>query len=218
MITSSRYQYSKHGIFYPTGDEDAYRTGRVRKRLKQAEDSVKRASSFCARKRVVVQAGGHWGLWPRQLADVFSRVYTFEPNPLAFGALALNTLDLTNVYRYAAALGASRGMISLEVNTRNYGGTRVVSEGGRFRVPVVLVDDLGLDACDLIYLDVEGYEFQALLGAENTLLHYKPVIAFESKGLAQRYGYTGDDVQAWLSAVHGYKVVDKFRYDLVMSA
>lgn len=35
-------------------------------------------------KKVVVQAGGNMGMYPRLLADMFETVYTFEPDPMNF--------------------------------------------------------------------------------------------------------------------------------------
>jgi hypothetical protein len=48
------------------------------------------------------------------------------------------------------------------------------------QVQVMLIDDLELDACDAIQLDIEGYEYPALKGAERTIERFRPVIATEN--------------------------------------
>src|SRR3990167_7138594 len=52
-----------------------------------------------------------------------------------------------------------------------------IKEGGIY--PTLTIDALGLPVCDLIYLDVEGCEFDALWGAWATILRCKPIIVFE---------------------------------------
>lgn len=41
------------------------------------------------------------------------------------------------------------------------------------------IDDLGLEECDLIHLDIEGYEEKALEGAIETIKKFKPTIVTE---------------------------------------
>jgi hypothetical protein len=49
----------------------------------------------------------------------------------------------------------------------------------QFHIPMMSIDSLCLNECDLIALDVEGFEQQALEGAKQTILKYKPVIIAE---------------------------------------
>lgn len=47
------------------------------------------------------------------------------------------------------------------------------------KVRTMSIDQLGLKACDLIKLDVEGMELQALEGARATIVGYRPVVYVE---------------------------------------
>ena len=138
----------------------------------------------CKQRRVVVQAGGNWGAWPARLSDLFDSVYTFEPEPTSFMALCLNTRDKLNVIRFQAALGERHGCVGIATSAGKSGTAHVDGTG---TVPVLTVDDLALEHCDALLLDVEGYEIQALLGARLTIDRCRPVLLIEDKGWSERY-------------------------------
>ena len=52
--------------------------------------------------------------------------------------------------------------------------------GGGGHIPCLTIDILDLHACDLIQLDVEGFEYRILQGAVRTIEKYRPVIAAEN--------------------------------------
>ena len=47
---------------------------------------------------------------------------------------------------------------------------------GTGAIPVLSIDQLGLNNCDLIHLDIEGGEYDALMGAEHTIKRFGPLI------------------------------------------
>lgn len=134
-------------------------------------------------KHTVVQAGGNMGMYPRLLSDIFSRVYTFEPDPVNFHCLVANC-QRENIVKINAALGYKHEMVRVSTDPfndwdTNYGVRTVVADPGRANVPTLRIDDLGLDRCDLIMLDVEGHELKSLKGAVETIESFKPVIFAE---------------------------------------
>jgi FkbM family methyltransferase len=171
------------------------------------------AVSHCKARRVAVQAGGNCGLAPRHLSTMFNAVYTFEPDPASFVALAVNTAECPNVIRFQAALGDMRRTVGMNHNVKNCGAYYVDGDG---ILPVMKLDDLVLPACDLIYLDVEGCEMEALRGANRTIGKFRPVIAFEDKGLGQRYGVEQGVVTQSMQACFGYRVADVANHDVIM--
>lgn len=195
------------GLLWPAGDN------RCRRKVLGSCDGMDVAIGYCRNKEIVVQAGGNGGIWPRRLSGIFKSVYTFEPDYDNFTALAYNTAGLKNVFRFQAALGDKIDFVDLYRYPDNNGAHYVDGAG---IVPVTTIDSLGLKACDLIYLDVEGYELHALKGAKFTINKFFPVIAFEHKKLMERYGVQRADVTGWLESTFGYKIVDKVRKDVVM--
>jgi hypothetical protein len=128
---------------------------------------------------VCVQAGGACGMYPRLFAETFKRVYTFEPDPLSFHCL-VNNCQLDNVYKYHAAIGDKHQTVKLLRKSPYNVGENYISADGDYPVPTMLIDDLNLDACDFIQLDVENYEFNAIKGAKNTIKLHQPVISCEN--------------------------------------
>lgn len=161
---------------------------------------------------VAVQAGGHCGVWPRDLGLKFGTVYTFEPDPVNFRCLCVNA-PAENVFKFNAALGDKRGTVDLERRPANCGAHQISGPG---RIPVLMIDDLGLSACDVIYLDIEGSELPALKGAQRTIQACRPVIAVEDKGMSDRYGIAVGEVVLWLRDSFNYRVALRPQRDVVM--
>ena len=130
-----------------------------------------------------MQAGGNVGLWPNYLSKLFDTVYTFEPDSENFSCLAWNTRARKNIIRMQAALGDKPTMVGMERFPENV-GKHTVNGAGVF--PMLTIDSLGLQDCNLIYLDIEGYEPQALFGARSTLARFHPVLSLEVNGLADQ--------------------------------
>ena len=130
-------------------------------------------------KRVCVQAGGNVGVYPLALAEHFMWVVTFEPEPENIACLRRN-LTVDNVAMSRAALGAERGLCAMTAAETDNCGTHKVIAGDS--VEVRTIDGLGLDACGLIWLDIEGAEADAIKGAMATIEKFSPIIVLEEKG------------------------------------
>lgn len=161
-------------------------------------------------KRVAVQAGGNQGVWPKYLAHWFETVITFEPDAANFSAMAINAPE-SNIVRHQAALGDKVRRVGLSHARRdaskgpNHAG--IVHVEGDGDVPMMRLDDLSLRVCDLIYLDVEGYEVFALEGAVDTVARCRPVIALEVNQNLGFFGLTPTDVDAFFAS-HRYTHCD----------
>lgn len=188
---------TKSGFLVPASDQLGFPA------IYQDSQRVGEVMAFCRSFHLAVQAGGNVGVYPLALAQRFSQVLTWEPSPENFECLRRNTMIGGRILAFNAALGDNHFPVSLELPESVNCGTYRVRPPGEVSVPVMMLDDLHLDRCDLIWLDVEGYELRALRGAERTIARHKPVIAVEVKDHCRRYGYSEADLCGWILA-QGY--------------
>lgn len=139
--------------------------------------TLEHAIGLCKERRTAVQAGGNVGLWPVRLAAKFKRVWTFEPEPVTLKCLEENVAHLPNVEVRPWALGAVKKTCGIE---RKSLGSHCVIETGK--TPVIPLDSLNLYDVDLLQLDIEGYEIEALRGGLETIRRCRPVIQVEILG------------------------------------
>jgi FkbM family methyltransferase len=194
------------GLLWPRYDVKA------RPYLVREQDLPKKITSHCGQKRVCVQAGGNVGYYVRMYAYMFEQVISFEPDPLNFYCLQKN-ITSSNVRAINACVGDSNDQLSLVRSKWNCGYVRVAGPG---QIPTQRIDDLELEVCDLIHLDIEGYEYNALLGATSTMARCSPVVAFESKNLSENYGHSLNKIKDLMRS-HGYAQVDEIYMDTVWS-
>lgn len=185
----------KNGWYWPTKDLKCWGW------LQNEKDLPLEISKLVNNKKVMIQAGGNCGFYTKMYAEIFETVYTFEPDELNFECLVKNLSGL-NVYKQQACLGDERKLLSLKSSLKNVGAYSVdVTVPGV--IPTLMIDDLGLEVCDLIHLDIEGWEFPALKGAINTIKKCSPAIALEWMDHGARFGFPQTDIENWLKSL-GY--------------
>jgi FkbM family methyltransferase len=107
-------------------------------------------------------------------------VYSFEPFPrnVEFLARHLALNRITNCTVIEAAVGAASGWASFAAGAKPEMGS--VDPGGDLRVKMVSLDELrqtaSLPRPDLIKMDIEGGELEALRGASKLLREDRPVL------------------------------------------
>lgn len=158
-------------------------------------------------REVCVQAGGALGLFSKYLSRHFGRVYTFEPNPILFTALTYNVPE-HNVYKFPMALTRNKRNVGMATYDRyekcNMGAWWTEGVGG---IPGMPLDSFYFDALDLLILDIEGGEFDALRGAEGVIKKHHPVIHIEfKKSILARAGVSEDELHDFFVS-HGYELV-----------
>ena len=113
-----------------------------------------------------------------------------------------------------AAFGQDHGKAAIDQIYPDNAGAHQIKEGAEF--DVLPIDSLGVTDCDLLQLDVEGYEHLAILGALATIEASWPVITLELKGHGERYGYTDNDTINLLADM-GYKIADRVNRDVIFT-
>lgn len=180
---------------------------------KQSWDLPLRISRFCKNKKLVLQAGGNAGLYPKQYSKLFDVVITVEPDYRNFYCLTFNVPE-RNVFKFQSCLGNENKFLNLDYNEKyketNRGAMKVNGEG---IIPQITIDSLGLTP-DLIHLDIEGYEGPALEGAEHTLKNSSPIIVLETNGSGDQYNWKQEKIDQLLFS-YGYRIIENWGHDTI---
>jgi FkbM family methyltransferase len=166
--------------------------------------NVDKALSYVPERRVVVQAGGCLGIFPKYLAGFFEHIFTFEPDTENVACMRHNARE-TNIQVFQAALGDTIGTVGLSRKRRDGKPNQhagIVHVSGPGDVPLITLDSLDLPTCDLVYLDVEGGELAALRGGLDLITRCRPVIAVEVNKNLQYVGITEAEVMRFFMEQH----------------
>ncbi len=173
--------------------------------------------------QVAIDIGANIGCHTLVMANCVGengRVLAFEPNPKMLVRLDSNIRlnGFTQVETFAMALGEQTGRGSIFIPPESDHNQGVASMhrsnlGGRGEEVLTEVQSLDdvvglqkLHRIDLIKMDVEGHEWQVLLGAKQTLKRFKPILLFEfSKQQWHGAGFSAEQVEDLLSEL-GYKL------------
>lgn len=134
---------------------------------------------------IAVDVGANIGNHSLYFSDFFSEVLAFEPHPLTFKLLSINSELADNVKCFNFGLSCSDGQATINVDSRNMSGACVARSGNSMSPQIqlktldsILTETIGKPV-RLIKIDVEGHESEVLAGAEATIRRHQPVIIFE---------------------------------------
>ena len=117
-------------------------------------------------------------------------VYAFEPNPLAYKVLEMNIQqnNLTNVRLFNIALSDEEGTVYVSRFSQelasNPGAFSLVTKEGKnsthgIEIKTARLDDLKIQQCRLIKIDVERMESKVIVGAGQLLDYLRPLVYME---------------------------------------
>lgn len=198
---------------WPVGDSDLKAI--IFKRLPDLTEAV----SYCRAKRTAIQAGAAMGVWAHALATQhgFNRVVAFESNRALRPFLDFNLRDTPGVETHSLGLSDDCGPAVTVTRLGNIGATwmKPVADGDCYMstLDAMISKD---EPVDLIQLDVEGYEYKALLGAKRLISLHRPVCMIEETGLGTRYFGEAPDAAQRLLEGWGYQLVKKVHRDLIL--
>lgn len=169
-------------------------------------------------RRVAVDVGAHVGLWSRELAKAFKSVHSFEPVSEHRECFRKN-VSAKNVTLYPEAI-AHVSNVSVEYHSAQEGNTGSVfmqptSGTNKFALTARLDDFIWFDV-DLLKIDVEGMELHVLMGGEQLLEEWKPVVVLEDKGHSTRYGVARGEAGLFLQK-RGYTMVESVSNDYIFT-
>jgi FkbM family methyltransferase len=193
------------GFRTPRGDYLPNRLRMLTGRYEEREIGLIR--QFLRPGQTIVDVGAHVGYFSRLFGEVTGaqgKVYAFEPNPLIFPLLKENVAHLQHVFvfNYGLSSRAGRSPLFLAGNNhsvasfaKDYPASHLAFHGNAEVDPVeaqVVVGDeflhrAGIEQVDLIKMDVEGWEIDALSGLERTITASKGVtVSCEFNPAAQK--------------------------------
>lgn len=132
------------------------------------------------RYRHAIDVGANVGLWARDLCTKFKTVTAFEPIE-DFRACLKENVKADNLRIESCALGNRDGTTEMIRVAGNAGHTHVDSQSQAGTIPLRRLDSYEFDDVDYIKIDCEGYEYEVLLGAWETIRRCRPRICVEQK-------------------------------------
>lgn len=164
------------------------------------EQQISLMSRFIRPGDLVIDAGANMGAMTIPYAKQAETVIAFEPQEFLFytlcGNIAANNLYNVRAYCKAVAEVSGKKLFCPSPKLKNNDGVPFYDDylqhfGGvyltetkrfetDFEVETIAIDDLNLEKCDFIKLDVEGDELKAFVGAKETISKFKPVMFVES--------------------------------------
>lgn len=169
------------------------------------------------RRRTVIQAGGHQGVWPVTLAGLFDHVYSWEPIPSNWECLVKNTEKFDNITITQGCLGDELGEVKLEDKSNKNTGASFINPRGTVTAKLFRLDDYTFPApIDAMFLDVEGYELRILLGGHVHLHNYRPaVLVIEENGLQKRRFDIAENAVGNYLKQFGYVFAERWEEDVI---
>lgn len=165
-----------------------------------------------------VDVGSHVGFWAWDMAQRFKQVVCFEPVKANYECLVKNVAEFDNLKLHNVAVGDVAATCTVHADRQRPGnsGSYYVMPDATGSVDMVTLNQMALPGCDLLKIDVEGFELNVLKGATEVLQTYRPVIIMEctDRKFRGRYEIPEGAAQRWLQK-RGYREVAAMRPDKV---
>jgi len=151
------------------------------------------ALQYVTKFNTVIDIGAHVGISVLHWAQFFKTVKAYEPMKHHYNCLITNTNHLHNVDSYNFAISNEQKIIKGAYrSTKNSGSFQLLDDTYTqpskkaprelFDIPSYKLDDFEFENVNLIKIDVEGWEFEVLKGAVNTIKKHQPVLLVEFTG------------------------------------
>lgn len=166
-----------------------------------------------------IDIGANVGFYTVRLAELVEpegHVFSIEPYDTVHLRLVQNTKDIQNVTLLSCAVSDIQGEAPLITNnpskSDNYNATLVHTKPSQSTKVVELktLSNLwqaifNLKPIHFIKIDIEGYEFKALVGGKELIQKCKPIILMEyNKFWAQSMGWSFQELLDWLRTLANY--------------
>ena len=175
---------------------------------------------FKNKKSLFIDCGCSFGSYSVPIAKLNStdsKVIAIDASSLAIRRLKQNVFlnDINNIEIYNLAIGKEEGYANFNEDLNllpNSGSFRFDSSGKKLRITTldIILEQQSLDSFEVIFvkMDLEGYEFDGLLGFKKNIVKYKPIILFEfSRMLLQNTSFSESAFNLFLKET-SYEIKD----------
>lgn len=175
---------------------------------------------FKNKKSLFIDCGCSFGSYSVPIAKLNStdsKVIAIDASSLAIRRLKENVFlnEINNIEIYNLAIGKEEGYANFNEDLNllpNSGSFRFDSSGKKLRITTldIILEQQSLDSFEVIFvkMDLEGYEFDGLLGFKKNIVKYKPIILFEfSRMLLQNTSFSENAFNLFLKET-SYEIKD----------
>jgi FkbM family methyltransferase len=175
---------------------------------------------FKNKKSLFIDCGCSFGSYSVPIAKLNStdsKVIAIDASSVAIRRLKENVFlnDINNIKIYNLAIGKEEGYANFNEDLNllpNSGSFRFDSSGKKLRITTldIILEQQSLDSFEVIFvkMDLEGYEFDGLLGFKKNIVKYKPIILFEfSRMLLQNTSFSENAFNLFLKET-SYEIKD----------
>lgn len=182
-----------------------------------AQDEIEGLSKLLKDGDVVIDAGANIGTHTLGFASAVApsgRVYAFEPQCDIYELLQNNCRSNSytpNIVTYCNPLSNISGKkynipLHDEISIHNFGATQLSAIKDDRILSIesfesMTIDDLNLNSCRLIKIDVEGMELEVLSGAATLISKCRPLIFFEANTISAAW-----EIIQNITAIGGYSI------------
>lgn len=135
--------------------------------------------SHLPNKRTFVDVGANVGIWSLPMTQHFKKIISYEPSRQNIECIKSNIPEGIDLREKAVA--DFTGQAEFHQAGKNCGDGKLCREGVKasYSVPVVRLDDEGLDNVDMVKIDTQGWELDALKGMIELIKSQRPWVMFE---------------------------------------
>jgi FkbM family methyltransferase len=175
-------------------------------------------------KYAAVDIGANIGNHSVFFSKFFNKVHSFEPNPITYDVLSLNSKysnPKKNIVTYNFGLSDKNDSLLCSFASTNIGGAKIKtpdydtsSHDKNIYIEVKIADEINSlqeESISLIKVDIEGHEINALKGSEKIIKSNKPIILFE-QGIEQINNYSSETIEYLSQLNYSFYIIQKRFY------
>lgn len=182
---------------------------------------------------VIFDIGANVGDWSKfvieEYRDITYKLYMFEPSLVTFQQLKNNIAELNDRFLYAIGFGDKKENLQIFYDNAAQGSASILMKGAKFseEIQIETIDSFckenSIEQIDFLKMDVQGYEYNILLGAKEMLKNGKIKyiqFEFDEPNIESRIFFKDfwellhGEYNIYHSLYNGLVKIEKYHYEL----